>query len=107
YQWHLALDLLAGMSQNGLNPDEISHNAALSACEKGRQWQVALYLLSAREIVADQISYNAVISACGKASQLPVAMAILWRMPLCRIMPDEISYSAAISAASQSGQWQQ
>ena len=52
-------------------PNVISFNAAISACEKQRRWQVALFLLSemaSDRVVPDQISFNASISACEKGS---------------------------------------
>jgi pentatricopeptide repeat domain-containing protein 1 len=49
-----------------LAPDEITHNAAISACEKDGQWQLALNLPSLMpeaRVVPDEITYNAAISA--------------------------------------------
>jgi len=41
-----ALELLSEMKARGLQPDVISYNAAISACEKGLQWEKTLELLS-------------------------------------------------------------
>jgi len=43
-----------------LEPDVICYNAAISACEKGPQWQLAMGLLSvqATKMVPDVISYK-------------------------------------------------
>ena len=52
--------------------NEVSYNAAISACEKGQQWQRALGLLAAMPaagVVANVVSYNAAISACESGRQ--------------------------------------
>ena len=80
--WRMALTLFRQMlsvSQkpdvvcyNALTPDEISYNAAISACEKGKQWEEALRLLqqmTCRALTPDEISYSAAISAFEKGKQ--------------------------------------
>lgn len=46
--------------------DIISYNSAISACERGRQWAMALWLLELLQegkLQGDLITYNAAISA--------------------------------------------
>lgn len=46
--------------------DIISYNSAISACERGRQWAMALWLLDLlqeEKLQGDLITYNAAISA--------------------------------------------
>ena len=48
---------------------EISYNSAISACEKGHQWEQALSTLQDMrlpQLEPDVISYSAAISACEK-----------------------------------------
>eukprot|EP00973_Karenia_brevis_P064013 8895725-Karenia_brevis.AAC.1 len=50
----------------------ISFGAAISACEKGRQWQLVAPLLDEMHrggLSLDVISFNAAISACEKCWQ--------------------------------------
>ena len=64
--WHEALKLLAEMQAQGLKPDVITYNAAISACGKGSQWHEALELLAEMEcrvLKPDDITYSAAISA--------------------------------------------
>ncbi len=56
----------------GVNPDVITYSSAISACEKGGQWQRALDLLARCEsagIKPNVITYNSAISACEKGRQ--------------------------------------
>lgn len=49
----------------------ISFNAAISACEKCSEWQMALDLLAAlpaAHLEADGITYNAALSACDRGA---------------------------------------
>eukprot|EP00959_Pyramimonas_sp_CCMP1952_P265000 5541301-Pyramimonas_sp.AAC.1 len=55
-----------------LETDHISYSAAISACEKGRQWQGALSLLSEMweaKLVPTLISCSAGILACDRCGQ--------------------------------------
>ncbi|CAE8614608.1 unnamed protein product [Polarella glacialis] len=84
-------------------------SAAISACEKDGQWQMALNLLSLMPeamVVPNVITYSAVISACEKGGQWQMALNLLSLMPGASVVPNEITYSAAISACSKDGQWQ-
>ena len=50
---------------------EITYSAAISACEKGGEWALALSLLSSMprmQVTHNEISYSASISSCEKAS---------------------------------------
>ena len=61
-----------GMSQRALKPDVINYTAAMSACEKGGQWQRVLEFLEGmpqRALTPNVISYNAATSACAKGGQ--------------------------------------
>ena len=66
------LPVLSEMQQRLLDPDVISFNAAISACEKGEQWQQALGMLSEmqqRQREPSVISFSAAISTCEKCEQ--------------------------------------
>ena len=61
------MSLLREMGDVKLDPNVITYNAGISACEKGGQWPEALSLL--REmgdatLDPDVITYSAGISAC-------------------------------------------
>ena len=55
------------MMDRGIEPNVISYNSAISACEKGKQWEEALRLLQEmtdRGIEPDMFSYKSTIEAC-------------------------------------------
>ena len=62
--------------------DTTSYSAAMSACEKGKRWELALEFLEECKTwaTASTISYNAVISACEKGDQWQHAFALLRTM---------------------------
>ncbi len=49
-------------------PDVVVHSAALSACEKGKQWEAAAGLLQemVHQLQPDVIGLDAAVSACEK-----------------------------------------
>eukprot|EP00973_Karenia_brevis_P054878 7629181-Karenia_brevis.AAC.1 len=60
------------MRKGSLSLDVISFNAAISACEKGWQWQRVAPLLNEMrkgDLSPNVISFNAAISACEKGAQ--------------------------------------
>ncbi len=62
-------DLLERFVSAGIKADVISYNTAISACEKGGQWQRALDLLERCEfagIKPDVITYSSAISEKGR-----------------------------------------
>ena len=51
-------------------PNTTSHSAAISACEKGKRWELALHLLEKCKAWAapDTVTYSAAVSACEKGA---------------------------------------
>ena len=45
-QWQKALELLSEMQGRGVPPNTVTYNAAISACEKGKEPGKALELLA-------------------------------------------------------------
>jgi pentatricopeptide repeat domain-containing protein 1 len=72
------------MPKAKISPYVTSFNAAISACEKGGQWEQALALFQAipkAKISPNVISYNAAISACEKGERFH-QMALATKLPL-------------------------
>ena len=94
----------------GVKRDTILYNSAITACEKGGQWEHALRLLEemgGRGVERNTITYNAAISACAKGGQWEHALWLLEEMGTRGVERDTITYSAAISACEQGGQFMQ
>ena len=53
------MGLLSEMQATKLEPDVISYNAAMSACVKGSQWQVAMGLLSEMQAAKLEVQAHA------------------------------------------------
>ncbi|CAE8597308.1 unnamed protein product [Polarella glacialis] len=101
--------VLALMLEGRLEVNVFHCSAAISACEKGGQWQLALSLLRTMpdmRVTPNEVSYSAAISACEKGGQWQLALSLLNIMPDMQLMPNKFSYSAAISACEKGGQWQ-
>ena len=112
----MALHLLGRLctGSNGPLPSIVSFNAAISACEKGERWELAVWLLvqvlAARGIArqagpADITTFNAAISACEKGARWTLAIHILRHMLQLRLHPGLPGCSAALSACGRAGRW--
>jgi pentatricopeptide repeat protein len=72
------------------------YSAAISACEKGGQWEKALQLLEemrAKDVEPNVITYNATTSACEKGGQCEKALQLLEEMRAKGVEPNVITYS--------------
>ncbi|CAK0863428.1 unnamed protein product [Prorocentrum cordatum] len=93
------------MREAKLEPDVISYNAGISACEKGKQWQPALALLSEMreaKLEPDVISYNAAICTSERCSQWRHAFSLLRVMRERHVETNDISYNLCITAYERS-----
>ena len=98
------------MPKAQIQPNVISYSAAISACEKGGQWQEALTLFEVMfkaKVQPNVFSYSAAISACEKGGQWQEALTLFDAMPKAQNQPNVISYNAAISACEKGGRWQE
>jgi pentatricopeptide repeat domain-containing protein 1 len=97
------------MLRSEVEMDVISFSAAISACEKGGEWEKALQLMRVmvqNKHKLDTITLNAAISACEKSGQWETALGLLESMPGLGIAPNVITISATISACGKGGQWE-
>ena len=84
--------LLHEMARKGIPPDTQVFNAAISACEKGQQSEMALKLMrQMREMGCrpTAVTYGAAISACEKGQQWESALALLAQMPKDQVTPSQ------------------
>lgn len=98
--WEAALVVLWGHSAIGIN----GFNAAISACEKGKQWRRAFELLSsvhAFRVEADEISYNTAVLACLQARSWPFLDSLLDYMVAGRVELDMNLYGDVLTAFEQ------
>ena len=95
------------MQDRGVQPNVISFSAAISACEKGGQWERALELLEEMHPVTPTGR------DCAQRGDLGVKKGAQWeRARPCSkrraqgVQPNVVSFSAAISACEKGGQWE-
>merc|ERR1712107_672020 len=82
---------------------------AISACEKGIEWQRALGMfvaMRAASVVQDAISYSSAISACEKRGKWQCALCLFVAMGIATVRRDAITYNSAISACEKSSEWE-
>jgi pentatricopeptide repeat protein len=117
-KWQTALDLLQGMRDEGLRPNLITYNSAITALSRsaGRrnsQSQEATLWPRVRQLLQqmrddglepDGFSYSAAISCCGAEGQWEEALGLIAEMRAGGTRPNKVAYSAAISCCGKNGQ---
>ena len=93
------------MREQRVQPNVITYNAAMSACEKGDSWQSAFSLFAEMvnlNISHSVVSYGAAIAACRRASDWERALDLVWKLDA----PNHIIYSSAMEALLEAERWQ-
>eukprot|EP00435_Cladocopium_sp_Y103_P010911 s390_g2.t2 len=98
-KWRHALWLLDEMPQWSLSPQSENLHMAISACDRGNLWPVALALLCFHPTLE---GFNAAINAQRGGSTWRQALQLLELAPSLAVQPDLISYSAAMNACTSS-----
>ncbi|CAE7545420.1 unnamed protein product [Symbiodinium sp. CCMP2592] len=104
--WRQAIILLEAIPA----ANEVSVNAAITACARSGEWVAALCLLNSltdRFLRADAVSFSSAVSACENCSRWQEALAVLKRMQSLRYHEDAFTYSAAMSACEKAGKWEE
>ena len=86
---------------------QIAYSAAISACEKGQQWTLTLWLLDEMaelQVAKDLITYNAAISACRQGQQWQRALVLLGDMAVAKIEKSFLTFYVAIGACEKGQQ---
>ena len=124
--WQQALALLMEAIEMDLS-NIILCSAVISACDKGKQWQRALFLLNSldrkdnlehtqhtRDLQGLQalqptvVTFNSAISACGRARHWAWAVDLLQRLVhQKRLTPTTASFGAALAATGRQRFWRQ
>ncbi|CAE8591103.1 unnamed protein product, partial [Polarella glacialis] len=77
---------------------QVSYNAAVNACEKGRTWERAIGLvqemLRGGGVAPDIITFNSAISACEKAQQWEIALSLVAVLTSQGLSPDRVTFNA-------------
>ena len=108
------LKVFEEMKREGIEPDNHTYNATISALGKGGQGWEALKVFDKMEgegIERDTRTYNATISALGKEwnnywGALEMALEVFEEMKREGIERDTHTYTATISACVNGGQWE-
>ena len=90
------------------NPNVITYNAAIHACERRGLWERALDLLESLCLVVQpqSTSLNSAMSACEKGQQWEAALFLLTRFSHLSCERTLVTYGAASAACAVSQSWE-
>lgn len=98
----MVVHLLDEMPHVKVTPNVVSYTAAVSACEKGGQWQIALYLLDEMPLVKvtpEVNAYCAAMTACERGGQWQAALSLFQQMQTNQISANNVAYNALLNSA--------
>lgn len=98
-RWEEAL-LRFGVADVGAR-SVVTFGAALTACERGRQWLSALQLLTkmpATSLQGNVVTYSAALAACADAVQWHAACQLFWDMASASVEANTVVFGAATGA---------
>ena len=89
----------------------MSYNAAITACARGRRFELALELLRGMRarsgISPDRYSYAAAMAGLAKAGKPTLALLLLEEMREAGLAPDMVCLSGAMDACQTRGAWEE
>eukprot|EP00435_Cladocopium_sp_Y103_P013800 s301_g3.t1 len=111
--WTLVLALLQDLRQQGLKARADTYSAAMAACSKVQQNDLALQLLSkvprrftpSRQLL---VAYNSALNACAKGHFWMHSLQLLEEMSSAdvSVSPDVVSFSSALTACGKGQHWE-
>ena len=93
-----------------LDKDERIYNAAILACETGKDWEHALFLLESMQkkgLKLNTIVITTAIAACASSGRFDEALGLLKMMKTKGIRRNIYTYTAAISSCAPEGRWKE
>ena len=107
--WDVAIEILEGMrKKNGGISDLNMYYGAFSACDSGRDWEQAIYLLNRLQEDGHKLStlsVTSVITVCSACGRADEALGLLRMMEEKGIVRTVWTYNAAIAACAKTGNW--
>jgi len=85
-----------------------TYAAAMGACEKAGQWQLAVQLfqqISDMGVKAEVGIFNSIVAACAHSGEHVQARAVFDAMPSHSCQPDAVTFANLIRAYKKGGQW--
>lgn len=103
-QWQRALSLLEIIHFRRLSMTSVTSSTAITACDRGGLWQLALALLWDDLAMGNiqVVTISSAITACERAGEWQKALQLFWELT-GKVKLDIIAFNAAISASR--GQW--
>ena len=102
--WDTAIEIIEDMPR----PDLFMYNSALIACNTGKDWEQALYLLDKMQRDGHALStvvVTSAIAACSTCGQADEALRLLDMMERDGIPRTVWTFNAVMSACAKSGRW--
>jgi pentatricopeptide repeat protein len=107
--WDTAIDIIEeAIHSKSATPDIYMFNSALIACDTGKDWEYALFLLEKMEEMGHElgtVSFTTVITCCATCGKADEALRMLDVMAERRIHRTVWTFNAAIAACARVGRW--
>ena len=103
--WERAVCLYSNFVDFNLQANSVTCGAALTACERGRSWVLALRLVETKELQLGPVEMNAALTACSSSHVTDRALKFAQQMVSQRLQVDLVTFNAVLNLCRHDGLW--
>ena len=105
FAWERSVGLYQNLKVYSMQPNLVTCGAALSACERGQNWKLALLFVSQTNFKLGPVELNAALTACSSSHVTDRAFALTREMLSSRLQADLLTCNALLTTCSRETRW--
>ncbi|CAK9041886.1 unnamed protein product, partial [Durusdinium trenchii] len=104
-RWREAVSFFRGMLNGHIEVSSSETTAAISACDVGPQWPLALEIFR-RSGMRSTSTFNGAVSACQEGACWVLPLSLLDLMKTCLVKSDALSFNSVLTCCEKAKRWE-